>query len=80
MAQNSKWFENDIKPGLKLLQCLYSKPVITAKQIQDHLVISHPTANALLKDFEKAKIVRELTGYRRNRMFEFRDYMDLFRK
>jgi hypothetical protein len=38
------------------------------------------TAAALIDDFVKLGILRELTGQRRNRLFIFQDYVRLFKK
>ena len=58
---------------------LYRKPVITAQEVKEHLDVSLPTANSLLADFERLKILNEKTGWKRNREFEFTEYLDLFR-
>lgn len=38
------------------------------------------TANALINDFYNLEILREQTGYRRNRIFVFADYLKLFER
>jgi Fic family protein len=55
---------------------LFSKPVVTAQEV---LKVSLPTANSLLSDFEKLKILNEKTGWKRNREFEFTEYLNLFK-
>lgn len=62
-----------------LMKYLYIKPVVTAQEIKEHLDVSLPTANSLLTDLERLKIVKEKTGWKRNREFEFNEYLDLFR-
>ncbi len=62
----------------KTLNYLYSKPVITVNDIIDELKISKPTANAIVKDFIRLKILKEQTGFKRNRIFVFEDYLNLF--
>jgi len=64
----------------KTLNFLYMKPVITVNDIIDELEISKPTANAIVKDFIRLKILKEQTGFKRNRVFIFEDYLNLFRK
>lgn len=64
----------------KLLAYLYAKPVITVNDIIDELQVSKPTANALVKEFTRLKILKEQTGFRRNRIFVFEEYLNLFRK
>jgi Fic family protein len=62
-----------------LMKYLYKKPVVTAQEIKEALNVSLPTANSLLADFEKLEILNEKTGWKRNREFEFTEYLDLFR-
>lgn len=63
-----------------LLKMLFRKPVITVQEVQEEIRVSLPTANALVADFTKLKILQEKTGYARNRQFEFSGYLDLFRR
>jgi len=62
-----------------LMKYLYKKPLVTALEIKEQLNVSLPTANSLLADFEKLEILKEKTGWKRNREFEFTEYLDLFR-
>jgi Fic family protein len=62
-----------------LLTYLFSKPVVTAQEVQNELKVSLPTANSLLSDFERLKILNEKTGWKRNREFEFSEYINLFK-
>ncbi len=61
------------------LQVLYSKPIIDAAETAEALEINITTALRLIDDFIKLKILKEVTGYKRNRIFIFDDYMKLFR-
>jgi Fic family protein len=62
-----------------LMKYLYKKPVVTVQDIQEELKVSLPTANSLVADFERLKILNEKTGYKRNREFEFTEYLKLFK-
>jgi Fic family protein len=62
-----------------MMNYLFRKPVVTAQDVQDELKVSTPTANSLLADFERLKILTEKTGWKRNREFEFTEYLNLFR-
>lgn len=64
--------------GAKLLGHLYAKPVITVADVIDTLMISKPTANALIAEFVRLKILKEKTGFKRNRVFVFEEYLRLF--
>ena len=67
-----------IDKGHSLLNYLYQKPIIESKEISEHLKISTATANRLVGQFVEMGILTELTGYKRNRKFIFKDYFDIF--
>lgn len=62
----------------QLLQVLYSLPIISANQIATALGISFASVTSLVKSFEGLGILEEITGYRRNRLFRFSEYLNLF--
>lgn len=66
------------KSGLALLRLLYRRPVLTVGEVGKALGVSAPTANALVADFERMGLLKELTGYARNRVFAFETYLRLF--
>ena len=68
-----------VKKGQILLQILYQSPVLSVGQTAMLLHTSNSTANRLIADFVKLGILEELTGYKRNRKFIFREYVDLFK-
>jgi Fic family protein len=63
----------------QLMKYLYRKPIVTAQDVQEVLGVSLPTANAIISDFEKLQILTETTGWKRNREFEFTEYLELFK-
>lgn len=63
-----------------LLTYLYSKPVVTVADVMHSLDITKQTANVLIKDFSDLGILKEQTGYKRNRIFVFAEYLRLFEK
>jgi DNA-binding MarR family transcriptional regulator len=65
--------------AMALLQYLYSKPVITVSDVIKKLEVTKQTANTLIQDFEKLGILKEQTGYKRNRIFVFENYLNLFK-
>jgi Fic family protein len=64
--------------ALKLIRYLYSKPIIDATEVARVLEVHISTAHRLIKDFEELKILKEQTGFYRNRYFTFTDYLNLF--
>lgn len=61
-----------------LLNLLYRKPVVSAADIETALSVSTPTANALIRDFERLGILKEITGQQRGRAYAFDRYLRLF--
>ncbi len=61
------------------LQYLYSKPITDAADVAEALEINVSTALRLIDDFLTLKILIEVTGFKRNRIFTFDDYIKLFR-
>ncbi len=67
-----------IDKGYALLYYLYQKPIIESKEISENMKISAATANRLISQFVEMEILTELTGYKRNRKFIFKEYFDIF--
>jgi len=68
------------KRGLFLIKALYQNPIIDSNSVCDLLDIAPSTANRLIVDFQKAGILEEMTGFKRNRKYIFRKYLDIFQK
>jgi Fic family protein len=63
----------------EFLQHLYSNPSVDSSDVAKVLQVSPSTALRLIEDFIKLKILVEITGLKRNRVFVFEDYIKLFR-
>ena len=61
------------------LQYLYSEPITGTKDVAETLNINFTTAAKLIDDFVNLGILIELTGFKRNRVFAFDNYLKLFR-
>jgi Fic family protein len=61
-----------------LLNVLYKNPVINTSEVMRELGTSQVTADKLIKRFQEADILEEITGYKRNRRFQFKGYFELF--
>jgi len=62
----------------KLVEFLYQKPIISVNDIVKPLDVSKPTANTLIKEFEAKGILKEITGYERNKLFVFEKYLNIY--
>jgi Fic family protein len=65
--------------ALELLEILYRKPIVTVQGIEKLIDVNYQYANRLVDSLQKVKILREMTGQRRNRRFGYGDYIDLFK-
>jgi Fic family protein len=66
------------KVAQQLLVQLYSQPIMNTQQIASSVGITYPSASSLAKAFEKIGILKEVTGFKRNRLFVFSEYLNLF--
>lgn len=62
-----------------VLQYLYSQPITDMQSIATATNVSLTSISRLLNDFVKLGILVELTGFKRNRIFAFEQYVKLFR-
>jgi len=62
------------------LDFLYADPIISVKQLQQHLGLEYNATNKLVKDLSNLKILQEITGQNRNRLFVMREYLLLFKQ
>lgn len=64
----------------QLMRYLYGQPVTDVKAVTALLDTTTNTAASLINDMVEHGVLVEMTGQRRNRLFLFHDYLDLFRK
>lgn len=62
----------------KLLAYLYNNPVVSIASVSESLGWSFNTARAMVEEFCTAGFLREVTGNKRNRLFEFLPYLNTF--
>lgn len=62
----------------KLIEFLYQKPIMAISDIVKPLEISKQTANILVKEFAEKGILKEVTGYERNKLFVFEKYLEIY--
>lgn len=66
--------------SVRLLDLLFSRPVITVTDISKTLKISHQPAYDLVDQFLKLGILREITGKKRYKRYLFIDYVGIIEK
>lgn len=66
------------KKALSLFHHLFRKPVLSVSDVQKITGLSAKAANDLVVLFVELKILKEITGYQRNRVFVFDEYIRLF--
>ena len=65
--------------GLALFRYLFTHTWVNTQQVADAASISLPTASKLIERFLENKLLREITGAKRDRIFLFEPCLQLFR-
>lgn len=65
--------------ALKVIEQLYKRPVINAKLVSKIIEKSMSPAYSLITELEKRKILKEITGGERDRVYVFEEYINLFK-
>lgn len=68
-----------VELGQKLLIVLFSHPILSTNIAAEELDITFMTASKLIAEFEQQGILKEVTGFSRNRSYELHEYVELFR-
>jgi Fic family protein len=63
----------------KVVRYLYRRPILGAEKVSEVAEVSMPTAYKLVNSFEDLDILKEVTGAERNRLYVFKDYLNLFK-
>lgn len=64
--------------GLKVLEHLYTRPIISVQTIVDLVGVSFTAANQLMERFLSEGMLEEITGQTRYRKFRYANYINLF--
>lgn len=62
----------------KLLDILFARPLVSVANVEEATGSSFATANQLIKKMVAIGLLREITGYSRNRLFLLGEYHDIF--
>ncbi len=64
--------------GHRIMEKLFAQPIITVATVRDWLNVTPAGANNLVNRLLEIGMLREITGYARNRRFRFEPYLRLF--
>lgn len=64
--------------GHKVLEHLYQRPIVAVTDVEALTATSYTAANNLVSRMVELGVLVEATGYRRNRLFRYQAYIDLF--
>ncbi len=64
--------------GYRVLEHLYTRPVVSVDDVRELIGTTYSTANNLVTRLVKNGILREITGQARNRAFIYQSYLSLF--
>ena len=62
----------------KIIDYLYKNPVIDASKVEKIINKSKATHYKLIADLERLEILKEISGAQRNKLYIFKEYLDLF--
>lgn len=65
--------------AINLLETLYFKPIVSVENVQEIIELSYPNANQLVKDLCDLELLEEITGQKRNRVFAYQPFLDVFK-
>ena len=59
---------------------LFDRPIISIKDAANMMDVTFPTANNICIKLAKLGILKEVTGKARNKMFVYKDYLDMLKE
>ena len=62
----------------KIIDYFYDEPYSSRKKIVQALEMPESTVNGVINELKSANIIRETTGYSRNQIFVFSEYVEIF--
>ena len=64
--------------GIRLLESLYQRPIISVADVRDFLGISHQAANVITHRMVDLGLIQEITGKTKHRRYRYEPYIALF--
>ncbi len=65
--------------SLKFFDLLFNRPIVSLSFVTKELNLNKQTANVVITKFLEEKILEEITGQQRNRMFAYKNYLDILK-
>ncbi len=78
LEEKLKTLGNRNTDARKVVDYLYTQPIIEISKVEELIQKSSVTGYKLLADLERLNIIKEISGAQRNKLFVFKDYLDLF--
>jgi Fic family protein len=63
---------------IRTLDFLFQQPIVTANSLSQGIGVSFPTATSITSKLVTLEVLKEETGFQRNRRYRFKPYLDLF--
>jgi Fic family protein len=67
-------------PAVRLFDLLPTHPIVTLASAMELLTTTKPTASKAIDALQQAKILREVTGRQRDRVYAYHRYLELLTK
>lgn len=64
--------------GLRLLDYLFEHPITSIRRVERFVGCTYVTAARLVEDLGRLGMLEEITGQKRNRLYRYKPYVDLF--
>ena len=64
--------------GQRVMDHLFDHPIVTVATVREWLGLTSAGAHQIVNRLESIGLLREITGYARNRRFRFEPYLRLF--
>ena len=61
-----------------MLDAFYDNPILNSKQLKQITCLTMPTIDCALRGMIEKNILKEITGYNRNRIYLLHRYFDIF--
>ena len=63
---------------MKVLEAFYDNPILGGKQLKEITGLTAPTIDSSIRGLVEKDILREITGFSRNRIYSLHKYFEIF--